>query len=64
MDKLECITQIYECFNKIEQCIFDEKHTRNEKTVEEKYILLEIADCISKSHSLIEEYIKNKKVSG
>jgi hypothetical protein len=60
MNQAKCLEQIYECFNKIEMCLFEEKHARNEKTKEEIELLLSISESIQNTYSDLEQYIKNK----
>jgi hypothetical protein len=61
MNQVKCLEKIYEYFNEIEQCIFEEKHSRNEKTKEEKELLLSISESIETIYSDLERYLHYKK---
>jgi hypothetical protein len=60
MNQVKCLEQIYECFNKIEQCIFEESHARNEKTTEERELLVSISESIETIYADLEKYIRSK----
>jgi hypothetical protein len=60
MNQVQCLEKIYEYFNKIEQCIFEESHARNEKTSEERELLVSISESIENIYTDLEQYIRNK----